>query len=78
MLLVGANTETFEHCIDVFKEIGYTFDTSIGGEEESMVNMQLWKGKNTAYTVSLCLMLDIKDNTGASDYIKINYVSNEK
>ena len=71
--LVGANIDSFAQCIGVLKEIGYVFDTEQGSSEESMINMQLWKGTNQQYTVNLCLILDFHDNTGASDYIRINY-----
>lgn len=71
--LIGANVDSFTQCIDLLKGIGYVFDTEQDSLEESMIHMQLWKGTNEQYSVSLCLVLDIHDNTGASDYIRINY-----
>ena len=71
--LIGANVDSFVQCIDLLKELGYTFDTSLNNAEESMINMQLWQGKNETYTVNLCLVLDLKDSSGASDYIRVNY-----
>ena len=71
--LVGANVDSFEQCIELLKEIGYVFDTNLNKDEESMINMQLWQGKNENYNVVLYLMIDLKDNTGASDYVKVCY-----
>ena len=74
--LVGANVDSFEQCVELLKEIGYEFYVDFDTTEESMINMQCWQGKNELYTISVFLMLDIKDNTGASDYIRIYYNQN--
>lgn len=74
--LIGANVDSFEECVEVLKEIGYQFLSISNSSEESMINMQLWVGKNENYRVDMYLMLDLKDSTGASDYLRINYSPN--
>ena len=74
--LVGANVDSFEQCVGLLKGIGYEFYVDYKMTEESMINMQCWQGKNELYTISVFLMLDMKDNTGASDYIRIYYNQN--
>ena len=74
--LVGADLDKFAEAIQLLKNIGYEYSTDGAlslDEEAAIYMMQLWEGTNGNYKATVWLMLDITDNSGAHDYVKITY-----